>query len=71
MNRRLISLLAILWGAMGYIHAQNPISPMGVYIADPTARVWSDNKLYIYGSLDETTKRYCSRIYHTLSTDNL
>ncbi len=71
MNRRLISLLAILWGAMGYIHAQNPISPMGVYIADPTARVWSDNKLYIYGSLDETTERYCSRIYHTLSTDNL
>ena len=44
---------------------------MGVYIADPTARVWNDNKLYIYGSLDESTAYYCSHFYHTLSTDNL
>ena len=36
------------------VSAQNPISPQGVYIADPTARVDSDGRLYIYGSLDES-----------------
>lgn len=51
--------------------AGNPISPMGVYIADPTARIWEDGKMYIYGSLDESTKYYCSKDYHVLSTENL
>lgn len=36
------------------VSAQNPISPQGVYIADPTARVDSDGRLYVYGSLDES-----------------
>ncbi len=35
--------------------AQNPIVPPGLYIADPTARVWEDVKLYIYGSLEKST----------------
>jgi beta-xylosidase len=51
--------------------AQNPIVPSGVYIADPTARVWGDDKLYIYGSLDESTEYYCSWRHHVLETDNL
>lgn len=51
--------------------AGNPISPMGVYIADPTARVWDDGKMYIYGSLDESPHYYCSKNYHVLSTDNM
>ena len=51
--------------------AQNPISPMGVYIADPTSRVDRNGKLYIYGSLDTSTKYYCSKDYHVLSSDDL
>ena len=51
--------------------AQNPISPVGVYIADPTARVGKDGKLYIYGSLDESSKYYCSPDYHVLSSADL
>ena len=51
--------------------AQNPISPMGVYIADPSSRVGLDGKLYIYGSLDVQPGRYCSRDYHVLSSADL
>ena len=51
--------------------AQNPISPQGVYIADPTARVDSDGRLYIYGSLDESPDYYCSQRYHVLSSSDL
>jgi len=53
------------------IEMHNPISPMGVYIADPTARVWEDGKLYIYGSRDESPKYYCSKNYHVMSTADL
>ena len=51
--------------------AQNPISPMGVYIADPSSRVDRDGKLYIYGSLDTSPKYYCSKGYHVLSSADL
>ena len=51
--------------------AQNPISPPGIYIADPTARVWNDGKLYIYGSLDESCDEYCSQKHHLLVTEDL
>ena len=53
------------------VSAQNPISPQGVYIADPTARVDSDGQLYIYGSLDESPDYYCSQRYHVLSSSDL
>ena len=49
----------------------NPISPMGVYIADPAARVWEDGRMYIYGSRDESPEYYCSKIYHVLSTSDV
>ena len=52
-------------------NAQNPIVPPGVYIADPSARVWNDGKLYVYGSLDESTTYYCSYMYHVLSTSDM
>ncbi len=48
--------------------AQNPISPMGVYIADPSGRVMNDGKLYVYGSLDTVPDAYCSNRYHVLSS---
>lgn len=53
-------LLLFLLNSIAY--AQNPICPIGTYIADPTARVWADGKLYIYGSTDESETSYCS--YH-------
>jgi arabinoxylan arabinofuranohydrolase len=51
--------------------AQNPISPPGFYIADPTGCVWQDGKLYIYGSADESCAYYCSHRYHVLFTEDL
>jgi len=53
------------------IFAQNPIVPPGVYIADPSAHVWANGKLYIYGSLDESTKYYCSWRHDVLETSDL
>lgn len=69
--KRFFKLLAMLLGGVVSASAQNPISPEGVYIADPTARVWADGKMYVYGSLDESPAYYCSKRYHVLSTDNL
>ncbi|MFZ4726674.1 MAG: family 43 glycosylhydrolase [Paludibacter sp.] len=50
---------------------QNPISPPGIYIADPSAHVWKDGKLYVYDSLDESPTYYCSKTYHVLSTADM
>jgi len=51
--------------------AQNPICPPGLNIADPTARVWQDGKLYVYGSRDDNPKTYCSHDHWVLSTSDL
>ena len=51
--------------------SQNPIVPPGVYIADPSAHVWKDGKLYVYGSRDESPDYYCSWTHHVLSTSDL
>lgn len=51
--------------------AQNPIVPAGVYIADPSAHVWKDGKMYVYGSRDENPKYYCSNSYRVLSSEDL
>ena len=53
------------------IFAQNPISPPGIYIADPAARVFKDGRLYVYGSLDESPDYYCSHNHDVLSTDDM
>ena len=71
MKRRYLLSLGALLCLTGTSVAQNPISPMGVYIADPTSRVDRDGQLYIYGSLDETPKYYCSKGYHVLSSPDL
>ena len=62
-------LFPVLFGAAAI--AQNPISPMGVYIPDPSARVYDDGKMYVYGSLDVNDDSYCSDHYHVLSSDDL
>lgn len=49
----------------------NPISPPGVYIADPSAHVWEDGRLWVYGSVDEVPGPYCSSRQHALSTADL
>lgn len=51
--------------------AQNPIVPPGVYIADPSAHVWRDGKMYVYGSRDESPNYYCSRSYQVLASSDL
>ncbi len=51
--------------------SQNPIVPPGMYIADPSAHVWQDGILYVYGSRDESPDYYCSWNYHVLSTSDL
>jgi len=60
-----IILLALNLGA------QNPIVPPGVYIADPSAHVWNDGKMYVYGSSDESTNYYCSYRHDVLVSDDL
>ena len=51
-----LALICIICSVSG----QNPICPQGLNIADPTARVWKDGKLYVYGSRDESFSYYCS-----------
>ena len=53
------------------IFAQNPIVPPGVYIADPTARVWDDGNIYVYGSRDESPGYYCSWRYDVMASSDL
>ena len=53
------------------INAQNPIVPAGIFIADPSAHVWDDGKIYIYGSNDESQNYYCSWTHHVLSSSDL
>ena len=67
---RVFSSLLIL-AVASTLFSQNPISPMGAYIADPTGRVDKDGRLYVYGSLDKVPTTYCSTDYHVLSSSNL
>jgi len=69
-NLQILLLLSALI-TNGPLLSQNPIVPPGVYMADPTARVWDDGRLYIYASVDESPDYYCSYQYHVLSTDDL
>jgi arabinoxylan arabinofuranohydrolase len=53
------------------LRAQNPIVPAGLYIADPSAHVWADGKMYVYGSRDESPNYYCSWDHYVLSSPDL
>lgn len=70
-NITILKLLTFVFFVTQFIFAQNPISPPGVYIADPSAKVWNNGKLYIYGSLDENCEYYCSHKHHLLFTDDM
>ena len=54
-----------------FAHGQNPICPPGMYIADPSAHVWKDGKMYVYGSRDENPGYYCSWDHYVLSSSDL
>jgi arabinoxylan arabinofuranohydrolase len=72
MLRRLLRIAVSLFMLSGGgLFSQNPITPAGVYIADPSAHAWPDGKLYIYGSLDESPQYYCSWKHHVLVTEDL
>lgn len=64
-----VILLSIFWSPLTM--SQNPICPSGLNIADPTARIWKDGKLYLYGSRDESLDYYCSYDYWVLSTSDM
>ncbi len=51
--------------------AQNPIVPAGFFNSDPSAHVWKDGKLYVYGSTDDNPINYCSDHHDVLSTTDL
>lgn len=70
MNLRFTAAL-VLTCLVFLLNAQNPIVPAGIYIADPSAHVWGDGKMYIYGSNDESQKYYCSWTHHVLSSSDL
>lgn len=53
------------------VYSQNPIVPPGTYMADPSAHVWADCKLYIYGSRDESTDYFCSWEHDVLVTKDM
>ncbi|MGQ8336258.1 family 43 glycosylhydrolase [Sunxiuqinia sp. A32] len=71
MKLKFFALCFLLIVGSGNIIAQNPIVPPGIYVADPTARVWDDGKVYLYGSRDENPDYYCSWRYDVLSSDNM
>lgn len=56
---------------LSHIISQNPITPIGTYIADPTARVWDDGKIYIYGSTDESINYWCSYKHDVLFSSDM
>ena len=71
MNSKKIITALIAVFSMITVNAQNPIFPLGMYIADPSAHVWSDGKMYVYGSRDESPDYYCSWSHHVFASDDL
>lgn len=49
----------------------NPISPPGLYVADPEVRQMPDGRIYLYGSRDIPEQTWCSPTYHIMSTSDL
>lgn len=68
---KLLFIAVIMLTIQISVNAQNPVGPDGVFIADPTARVWPDGRLYIYGSTDENHHYWCSYRHDVLSTSDL
>lgn len=54
-----------------YFNSHNPILPLEHHVPDGEAHVFSDGKLYIYGSYDCIPGAYCSDRYHVVSTPDM
>jgi len=72
-NRRLkiITFCFVLIVSCGFLKAQNPISPPGFYLADPSARSWDDSTLYLYTSTDFSCDYWCSWKHDVLYTTDM
>lgn len=62
----IFAFLALLYVS----YSINPIHPPGTYFADPSARL-IDNKIYLYGSTDESCKYYCSYKHDVLHSSDI
>lgn len=62
---------AALLATSACLLARNPIAPLQLHPADPSAKVGADGRLYVYCSLDVTPDRYCSYTNLALSTSDL
>ena len=54
-----------------YRNSHNPILPLAHHIPDGEAHVFSDGRLYIYGSYDELEGAWCSTRYRVASTADM
>ncbi len=69
--KKLISILVLSTVFTQIVGAQNPILPIGTYVADPSAKIWDDGRLYIYGSRDESPDYWCSYDHYVVSTNDM
>lgn len=65
------SLFVLALIVSNIMFAQNPITPPGKYMADPSAHQWKDGKIYIYGSQDESPNYYCSHKHDVISSADM
>ncbi|MEM9894968.1 MAG: family 43 glycosylhydrolase [Bacteroidota bacterium] len=63
-----ILIYFLSWVQYESISAQNPISPPGYYLADPSAQSWNDSILYLYTSTDISCDHWCSYQHDVLYT---
>ena len=54
-----------------FTNSRNPILPLEHHVPDSEAHVFSDGKLYLYGSYDKPGYFFCSQEYHVVSTPDL
>ena len=54
-----------------YENSRNPVLPLEHHFPDSEAHVFSDGRLYIYGSYDAYNTTYCSDILRVVSTSDM
>ena len=52
-------------------YGQNPIIPEGNFMADPSAHVWNDSVIFVYGSVDESATGWCSPHYKAVFSSDM
>jgi arabinoxylan arabinofuranohydrolase len=68
--RILFFLLCLSFLMMKIVQSQNPICAPGIYMADPSAKVFQD-KLYLYTSTDLSCEHWCSWHHDILWTSDM